>query len=128
MERVVPVLQIDDYQQACDFYVKGLGFNIEFEHRHEPGFPVFMGIRKGDLYFHLSEHGKGHVGTEVYVFVDDIQAWYERCQANGIATETPPEPKPWGNTDMPLKDPFRNLLRFSQTGTHEGQNTPNKDA
>ncbi|MCB9893930.1 MAG: VOC family protein [Planctomycetes bacterium] len=126
MERVVPVLQIDDYQQACDYYVDGLGFSIDFEHRHEPGFPVFMGIRKGELYMHLSEHGRGHPGTEVYVFVDDVKFWYERCQAKSVPTDGPPDAKPWGNTELALKDPFRNLLRITQIGTHKGQSTPNK--
>jgi len=37
MEHVTPVLGIDDYQAAVDFYVTGLGFEIMFEHRHQPG-------------------------------------------------------------------------------------------
>ena len=126
MERVVPVLSVDDYQKACDFYVTGLGFTIDFEHRHEPGFPVHMGVRRGDLYLHLSEHGRGHCGSEVYVFVDDIQAWYEQCVACGVNVDGPPVQKPWGNTELAVKDPFRNLLRLSQLNTHAGQSTPNK--
>ena len=126
MECVIPVLQIDDYQDAVDFYVSGLGFEIVFEHRHEPGFPVFMGIKKGDLNFSLSEHGRGHQGTEIYIYVDDIQAWHERCKASNITPENPPTPMPWGNTEMLVIDPFRNALRFSQIGTHAGQATPNK--
>ncbi len=47
MESILPVLQIDDYDVAVDFYVKGLGFGIVMEHRHEPNFPVFMSINKG---------------------------------------------------------------------------------
>lgn len=126
MEKVVPVLGIDDYQQACDFYVTGLGFEIDFEHRHEPGFPVHMGIKHGELYLHLSEHSKGHAGSEIYIFVDDVQAWFERCKEGGIETESPPIKQPWGNTDLPIKDPFRNLLRLSQIGTHPGGSTPNR--
>jgi hypothetical protein len=67
MEKAVPVLQIDDYKEAKKFYVEKLGFEILFEARHEPGFPVFMGMKKGNLVFHLSEHGRGHQGTEVYL-------------------------------------------------------------
>jgi uncharacterized glyoxalase superfamily protein PhnB len=126
MENVVPVLQIDDYQQAVDFYVAGLGFSIVFEHRHEPGFPVFMAVSKGDLVIALSEHGRGHQGSEVYIYVDDIQGWHEQCLANDIIPEQPPDPKPWGNTEMLVKDPSRNALRFSQVNTHSGQSTPKK--
>ncbi|MDC1142708.1 VOC family protein [Planctomycetota bacterium] len=125
MQQAVPVLQIDDYAQACEFYIDGLGFEIDFEHRHEPGFPVHMGIKKGDIFMHLSEHGRGHVGTEVYVFVDDVNAWHERCKSAGIETNGP-DKKPWGNTEMALTDPSRNLLRITQIGTHEASpSTPN---
>lgn len=126
MEHVVPVLQIDDYQGAVDFYVSGLGFDIVFEHRHEPGFPVFMGIQKGNLSLSLSEHGRGHPGTEVYIYVDNIHAWHETCLSSSIQPIHPPTPMPWGNTEMLVKDPSRNALRFSQRGTHAGQATPNQ--
>lgn len=126
MEHVIPVLQIDDYQEAVDFYVETLGFSILFEHRHEVGFPVFMAIEKGGLRFSLSEHGRGHPGSEIYLYVDDIQGWHRQCLAGGIQPEQAPTPMPWGNTEMLVKDPSRNALRFSQLDTHAGGNTPNK--
>ena len=126
MEHVLPVLQIDDYAGAVDFYVDRLGFHIAMEHRHEPGFPVFMIVKKGDLVLALSEHGKGHPGSEVYLYVDDINAWFHRCKTNGITPTHEPLAQPWGNTEMLVTDPFRNALRFSQVGTHEGENTPNR--
>ncbi|MDH3582761.1 MAG: glyoxalase superfamily protein [Phycisphaerae bacterium] len=128
MEKIIPVLQIDDYREAVDFYVERLGFSIVFEHRHEPGFPVFMAVRKGDLFVQLSEHGRGHSGSEIYIYVDDIHAWHERCLAHGIAPEQQPTAQPWGNTEMLVKDPFRNALRFSQEKTHAGTNTPNGES
>ena len=126
MEHVLPVLQIDDYAAAVDFYVDKLGFHIAMEHRHEPGFPVFMVVKKGNLALALSEHGRGHPGSEVYLYVDDVNAWYHRCTAAGIAPVHPPQAQPWGNTEMLLQDPSRNALRFSQVGTHEGRSTPHK--
>lgn len=126
MEHVLPVLQIDDYDDAVDFYVKRLGFEIAMEHRHEPNFPVFMIVEHGALRLALSEHGRGHQGSEVYVYVDDIKTWHERCTANDVSLAHGPEQMPWGNTEMLVTDPFRNALRFSQVGTHPGTNTPNK--
>lgn len=119
MEKVVPVLQIDDGDMAKAFYLDKLGFELDFEWRHEPGFPVFMGIKRGELDLHLSEHGKGHPGSEIYIFVDDVHEWYERITAGGITPTNGPEPKPWGNTEMLITDPHRNSLRISQIGTHE---------
>lgn len=126
MERVLPVLQIDKYESAVDFYVSRLGFEILMEHRHEPGFPVFMIVKSGARELALSEHGKGHEGSEVYLYVDNIEAWHLRCMKNSISPEHGPEAMPWGNTEMLVKDPSRNALRFSQPGTHDGTNTPNK--
>lgn len=125
MERIVPVLGIDDYDVAVDFYVDRLGFKILFEHRHEPGFPVFMAVQHGNLLLSLSEHSKGHTGSELYIYVHDLDHWHRLCQSVSIQPECEPSQKPWGNTEMPVVDPFRNLLRFTQEGTHPGANTPN---
>ncbi len=126
MEKTLPVLQIDDYDEAVGFYVNRLGFEILMEHRHEPGFPVFMIVGHGGLRLALSEHGRGHPGSEVYLYVDDIAAWHERCRANDITPTDGPTAQPWGNTEMLLVDPSRNALRFSEMGTHAGESTPNK--
>lgn len=126
MERVIPVLQIEDYELAVDFYATRLGFTILFEHRHEPGFPVYMVVQRGDLFIGLSEHGRGHQGSEIYIIVDDIESWHALCLERDVTMENPPEKMPWGNTEMLLTDPFRNALRFTQENTHAGQNTPNK--
>lgn len=126
MERVIPVLKIDEYASAVDYYVSRLGFSIVFEHRHEPGFPVYMVIQSGDFYLGLSEHGRGHQGSEVYFIVDDIKVWHHRCVENKVVMEQAPRQMPWGNTEMLIKDPFRNALRFTQENTHPGTNTPNK--
>lgn len=126
MEYVLSVLQIDDYDVAVDFYIERLGFEIVMEHRHEPGFPVFMIVRKGELLLALSEHGRGHQGTEIYIYVDDIDPWHERCRSQQIPLDHEPRQMPWGNTEMLVIDPFRNALRFSQAGTHEGTSTANK--
>ena len=124
MEHILPVLQIDDYDGAVEFYVNRLGFEIIMEHRHEPRFPVFMIVRNGESRLALSEHGRGHQGTEIYVYVNDINAWHKQCKANQVSLEHEPEQRPWGNTEMLVIDPFRNALRFSQVGTHEVTSNP----
>ena len=127
MERIVPVLGIDDYRDAVTFYVDKLGFSITFEHRHEPGFPVFMGLKKGELILSLSEHARGEPGSEIYVFVEDVEAWSALLADGDITPLEPPTRRPWGNTEMVVRDPFRNTLRFTQIGTHPGAPTPNHE-
>ena len=66
MELAVPHLRILDYDEAVSLYVDTLRFEIQFEWRNAPGLPVYMGIRRGTLYAHLSEDeasgppGQGH--------------------------------------------------------------------
>jgi catechol 2,3-dioxygenase-like lactoylglutathione lyase family enzyme len=45
MQNVMPALRITDYERSRAFYVDGLGFTIEREHRFAPGMPVFLGRR-----------------------------------------------------------------------------------
>ena len=55
-EQAIPHIRILDYEKAREFYVDALGFEIAFEWRDGPGFPVYMGIRRGDLYARELQH------------------------------------------------------------------------
>jgi uncharacterized glyoxalase superfamily protein PhnB len=108
---VIPCLRITDYEKAKAFYVTGLGFAIDWEHRFEPHFPVFMQLTHGDLTFYLSQHtGDCQPGGLVFLYVPDVDAWYAGITARGIACESPPEDQPWGMRDFRVKDPFGNTL------------------
>jgi uncharacterized glyoxalase superfamily protein PhnB len=39
------------------------------------------------------------------LFVEDVDAWYERLSANGIELFTAPTDQPWGRRTTFLKDP-----------------------
>ena len=114
MNKIVPVLQIDDYAKAKKFYIAGLGFEEKFTWQHEPGFPIFAYLKKDELELALSEHGKGHSGTEIYIYVENIGDWHQRCQLANIKPAHKPLKQVWGATEMLVIDPFRNALRFSQ--------------
>jgi catechol 2,3-dioxygenase-like lactoylglutathione lyase family enzyme len=38
-----PILRIFDGAKAREFYVGFLGFTVDWEHRFEPGLPIFAG-------------------------------------------------------------------------------------
>lgn len=44
IQRVVPALRITNYERSREFYLDQLGFILEWEHRFEPKFPVFMSV------------------------------------------------------------------------------------
>jgi len=51
-----PIFRIFDEAKAREFYVDFLGFTIDWEHRFEPGLPLYMQVSKDDCILHLSEH------------------------------------------------------------------------
>ena len=50
----VPILRMFDVEKARAFYIGWLGFTVDFEHRFEPTFPLYMGISRGGCRLHLS--------------------------------------------------------------------------
>ena len=111
-QRVVPALRITDYERSKAFYVKGLGFTVDWEHRFEPHFPVFMSIVRDGMQLYLSEHtGDCKVGGLVHLLIPDVDAWYLEFQnRNVIVTEAPNNDL--GFRNMTVTDPDGNQLRF----------------
>ncbi len=76
MKSVVPILRSFDEGKAREFYIAWLGFTVDFEHRFEPGLPLYMGISRGDCRIHLSEHhGNGTPGTNIRIEVLELE-WF----------------------------------------------------
>ena len=63
----IPIIRILSEDKAREFYLDFLGFTLQWEHRFEPGFPLYAQIRRSDLTLHLSEHhGDGTPGATVF--------------------------------------------------------------
>ncbi len=113
MQNVYPTLRITDEDAAKAFYVDALGFQINWEHRFEPGFPVFMEISRDGLSLYLSQHrGAGPAGGLVYLYVTDVDAWYRELSVKGVPLLHPPEDQPWSTRDMVITDPDGNRLNI----------------
>ena len=102
----MPIFRVRDAEAALPWYER-LGFVHVSSHRFEPGLPVYMTIRRGDVHLFLSEHtGDANPFGLAYLWVDDVDA---------VATEfgTTVEDNPWGR-DTELTDPDGNRLRVGQ--------------
>jgi len=113
VEAAIPHLRILDYQKAVDFYVGVLGFEIDFEWRHEPELPVYMGIRRGALLAHLSEYeasGPPGEGRGMTLAVEDVDAWALTVERAGVPFEREIQTQPWGARDFIVHDPFDNVI------------------
>jgi catechol 2,3-dioxygenase-like lactoylglutathione lyase family enzyme len=114
--RTVPVLRVQDEAPAREFYVDYLGFDVEWEHRFEPGLPLYFRVRRGEAVLDLSEHhGDGTPGAVVWVPVASAAALHGELSARphprlrpGIDHDAP------GGPTIEVTDPFGNVLRLCE--------------
>jgi catechol 2,3-dioxygenase-like lactoylglutathione lyase family enzyme len=109
-----PILRIFDEAKAREFYVHFLGFQVDWEHRFEPGLPLYMQVSQGECVLHLSEHhSDASPGSAVRIQAPDVDAYQAELLAKNYKYARPGvhEP-PWGNREMSIGDPFGNRLTF----------------
>lgn len=113
LEVAVPILRMFDVEKAKAFYVDLLGFKIEWEHRFEPGYPLYMQVARAGLRLHLSEHhGDATPGSAVYVHVQGLDELHAELWAKGSRAriENGPGETRW----LQILDPFGNRVRFAE--------------
>ena len=80
-----PILRIFDEAKAKEFYVAFLGFHVDWEHRFEPGLPLYMQVSKDACVLHLSEHhGDCCPGAAMRIEVSDLDAFQRRAPVEGL--------------------------------------------
>jgi catechol 2,3-dioxygenase-like lactoylglutathione lyase family enzyme len=114
--RTIPILRIFDVAKAKEFYLEFLGFTVDFEHRFEPGLPLFMQISLGDITLYLSEHhGDGSPGAKIVIETTGLAAYQAALAAKSYNYARPGlVDQPWGTTTMTIADPFYNHIEFSE--------------
>jgi catechol 2,3-dioxygenase-like lactoylglutathione lyase family enzyme len=120
-QRVIPALRITDYPRSKAFYVEQLGFRVEWEHRFEPHFPVFMAVARDGMQVYLSEHsGDCQVGGLVHFVIDDVEAWHREFVSRGVRPTEPPNDD-LGFRNMTITDPDGNQLRFMEPSSKQAE-------
>ena len=105
-EQVVPVLRVEDASRAVDWY-RRLGFEKEWEHQFELGFPWFVSIARGAMRIYLSEHtGDARPDTLIHLYVNDIDAVSKEF---GV----PVDEEGLAGRECELSDPDGNRLRIA---------------
>lgn len=116
--QTIPIVRIFDEQKARDFYLAFLGMTLDWQHRFEPGLPIYMQVSKGSLVLHLSEHsGDCTPGSKLFVNVSDARALLDELQGRDYAYCRPSlEVAAWGDEGFGVVDPFSNRIWFNQMG------------
>ena len=113
-QTVIPQLRMRHADTTLPFYVQGLGFVVDWEHRFESGFPLFAQLTRDGQTIFLTEHGGDcEVGGAVYFIVEDVDALHRAFSAANVPIEQPPHDTEWGSREMRLRDPDGNRLRFA---------------
>jgi hypothetical protein len=112
----IPILRIQEQRSAYEFYVDYLGFAVEWEHRFEPGLPLYARLSRSELTVDLSEHyGDATPGSTLWVPVRDVTGLHAELSAKrnphsrpGIERDAP------GGPTLTVIDPFSNRIRFCE--------------
>jgi catechol 2,3-dioxygenase-like lactoylglutathione lyase family enzyme len=126
-----PQFLVDDLERSMTYYRK-LGFVFG-----EP-WEGFYAIGQLDgLELHLKEapgnaaerqHRREHEHLDAAAGVDGIEAFYERCVANGVTILRSLKPTAWGTEDFYVEDPDGYMIAFGgrpaeNPGPSQGQAT-----
>ena len=114
--RTVPTLRIFSLEKAREFYLDFLGCKIDWEHRFEPGFPVYLQVSRGNFAVHLSEHhGDGTPGTHVYVYMKGVEELQRELIGKQYRHNRPGlQQQEWGMLEVQVVDPFNNRITFGE--------------
>ena len=105
-EEVIPVLRVVDAGLAIKWYEQ-LGFEKQWEHQFEPGFPLFVSIARGRVRIFLSEHtGDATPNTLIHLNVRDIDAI-------AAALGVPVDEDGLAGRECDVEDPDGNRLRIA---------------
>jgi catechol 2,3-dioxygenase-like lactoylglutathione lyase family enzyme len=113
--RTTPILRVFSVEKAREFYLGWLGFAVAFEHRFAPDLPLYMGVERGALELHLSEHhGDASPGAHIRVETIGLDALHAELTEKRYGYYRPGiETMPWGR-DMTVQDPFSNRITFTE--------------
>jgi len=112
-DATIPVLRIFSADQAKDFYLGYLGFQLDWERRDSA--QLYAQISRAGLVLHLSEHaGDAGPGAAVFIAMRDLAAWQAELASKPYRSAAPGLSDGLQGAELVLTDPFGNRLRFGE--------------
>jgi catechol 2,3-dioxygenase-like lactoylglutathione lyase family enzyme len=101
---VQPILRIDNLATSLDYYVRVLGFKVDFQE-------IIASVSRGRCALLLVQGDQGHPGAWVWVGVSDVESLYVEYRRKGARIRQAPTNFLWA-LEMQVEDPDGNVLRF----------------
>lgn len=124
MEKVIPTLRVQDARRSEQFYCGTLGFTKDWEHQFGPDFPILMSVSFTGCTLFLSEHsGPGSTGSDncdIYVRVDDVDAFHRQGSEQGLVFGKAPVDEPWGMREVAFQDPDNHRFTLGAEASGRG--------
>ncbi len=103
---VNPVFRVRDVAASRDYYVKALGFKVDFEYAD-----YFISVSRGRCCIFLCAGDQGNPGSWIWIDGKNIDALYEEYKASGAKIRHPPTNYSWA-LEMQVEDLDGNVLRL----------------
>ncbi|MDQ1144088.1 catechol 2,3-dioxygenase-like lactoylglutathione lyase family enzyme [Bacillus sp. SORGH_AS 510] len=114
MKSPVPIFRIFDEEKAREFYLNFLGFQVDWEHRFEEDFPLYMQVTNGTCVLHLSEHYEDACpGGAIRIEVENLKELHSDLILKNYKYARPGiETTPLKTREVRIGDPFGNRIVF----------------
>ena len=109
LQRVAPEIPVADMAQALGWYGARLGFRTVMT---MPQADYAIVERDGAALHLFLDDAAAPIG--LHIFAAGIEALESELLDRGAELDQPLATKPWGNRDFRLRDPFGNLLKFTE--------------
>jgi predicted enzyme related to lactoylglutathione lyase len=106
IEGVTPILSVRSLQASIDYYVRVLGFEVDWL---DPS--IMASVSRDGGAIMLCEESQGNPGTWLWVGVDDADSLYNEYTAAGAKIGLPPTNYPWAY-EFHVQAPDGHVLRF----------------
>ncbi|MGH9482776.1 MAG: VOC family protein [Terriglobales bacterium] len=108
---VHPTLRARSVRTLAEWSRDRLGFEIAFLYRDPPTHAV---IRRDGIRLGIAPRDGDFGPISLYVFLNDVDAFYAECLSHGLHPNRPVEVADYGAKDFDLSDPDGNRICFGE--------------
>jgi uncharacterized glyoxalase superfamily protein PhnB len=110
LSAAVPILFVRDLPRALQYYQSTLGFEVGWTFGNPP---ELASVCRDQVEFNLSQARENEFQiSRVYVYVGDVDAYYNLIVAAGARATYPLEDRPYGMRDCRIEDLDGNQISF----------------